>query len=307
MFRSRRQFVSGLLAAGVVSVRSGLGNPLGKPIGLQLYMVDAELGKDFDGTLKKVARIGIKEVEIAATYGKSAGEWKAALQKSGLHCRSVHVFDITQAPEDVMKFAAELGARYVVTSLNAPPAVLAKIPKGAPLDWEHLVHAVEGMTAEDWKKSAGMANELGAQAAKHGLTYAYHNHNVEFKKFGNTTAYEMLLAETDPAKVKFEMDCGWVAAAGYDPAKFLEKYPERLRLLHIKAFQAGAANLNLVGPKEPKPTEVGRGQPHYKPVFDAAAAHAQVEQYYLEQEPPYVDMTALAAVQAGYEYLHGLA
>lgn len=285
-------------------LRGAKANPLGKPIGLQLYMVDAELTKDFGGTLDKVAQIGIKEVEIADLYGKSASEWKAALQKSGLHCRSVHVYDSAQAPEEVMRFAGELGAKYVVTSLNAPAETLAKIP-GGKVDWPNLVHAVEGMTADDWKKSADLTNQLGAQAAKHGLQYAYHNHNVEFKKFGDKTAWEMLVARTDAKQVKFEMDCGWVAAAGYDPAKLLAEHPDRIRMLHIKAFQAGPGNLNLVGPKEPKPSEIGHGKPDYRAVF-AAAAHAQVEQYYIEQEPPYVHLTALEAVRAGYEYLHGL-
>lgn len=82
-----------------------------------------------------------------------------------------------------MKFASALGAECVVTSLNAPPAILAKIPSGK-VDWEHVVHAVEGMSFEDWKKSAGVANQLGEQAAKYDLKYAYHNHNVEFKRFG---------------------------------------------------------------------------------------------------------------------------
>lgn len=303
MLGSRRQFLSTVAAAGV-ALRSVKANPLGKPIGLQLYMVDAELAKDFSGTLNTVAKIGIKEVEIADTYKKSSGEWKAALQKAGLHCRSVHVYDPAQPPEEVMRFAAELGATYVVTSLNAPAETLAKIP-GGKVDWENLVHAVEGMSASDWKKSADLTNQLGAQAAKHGLQYAYHNHNVEFKKFGGKTAWEMLVESTDAKQVKFEMDCGWVAAAGYDPAKLLARYPERIRMLHVKAFQAGPGNLNLVGPKEPKPAEIGHGKPDYKAVF-AAAAHAQVEQYYIEQEPPFARMTALEAVRAGYEFLHGL-
>jgi sugar phosphate isomerase/epimerase len=100
----------------------------------------------------------------------------------------------------------------------------------------------------------------------------------------NTTIFEMLLASTSPA-VKFEMDCGWTAAAGYNPATFLNKYPDRICMLHIKAFQAGPPNLNLVGPNEPKPTELGYGKPDYEPIF-VAAAKAQVEQYYIEQEPP---------------------
>ena len=304
MPESRRQFLSQTVLLGA-TLRGLTANPLQKPIGLQLYTIGDELQNDFAGALSKVAQIGIKEVEIAAIYGKPAVEWKAALHDRGLHCRSVHVFDTNQAPEEVMSFAAELGARYVVTSLNPPPELVAKIGNGHP-DWIALVHAVERQTFDDWKKSAAIANQLGELAAKHGLTYAYHNHNVEFKKFGNTTAFEMLLASTDPAKVKFEMDCGWASAAGHDPAALLDKYPERIRMLHIKAFQAAPANLNLVGPNAPKPTELGRGKPDYKLVF-AAAAKARVEQYYIEQEPPFVEISALQAVKVDYDYLHGMA
>jgi len=302
MVASRRQFLS-RIAAAAAALRSMTANPLGKPVGLQLYTLDAEMQKDFSGALSNVAKIGIKEVEIADTYGKTAAEWKSALNQSGLHCRSVHVYDTNQPPEQIMSFATELGAKYVVTSLNAPPEIVA-LAGGKP-DWYHLVKAVEGMTLDDWKKSAVIANQLGDQAARHGLTYAYHNHNIEFTKFGKTTAFETLLSSTNPATVKFEMDCGWVSAAGYDPATFLANYPERIRLLHIKAFQSAPPNLNLVGPKEPKPSELGRGKPDYRPIF-AAAGKANVEQYYIEQEPPFVDMPALQAVKVDYQYLHDM-
>jgi sugar phosphate isomerase/epimerase len=302
MITSRRRILSKIAAAGA-ALRSMTANPLGKPIGLQLYTLDAEMRKDFPGTLSKVAQIGIKEVEIADTYGKTAAEWKAALNRCALNCRSVHVYDTNQPPEQIMSFAAELGAQYVVTSLNAPPEIV-KMAGGAP-DWFHLIKAVERMTLDDWKKSADMANQLGDEAAKHGLTYAYHNHNVEFKKFGDTTAFELLLSSTNPATVKFEMDCGWLSAAGYHPATFLEKYPQRIRLLHFKAFQAAPPNLHLVGPQEPKPAELGRGKPDYQPIF-AAAARAQVEQYYIEQEPPFTEMSAFEAVAVDYHYLHAM-
>lgn len=299
---SRREFLGKMAWAGA-ALRAMSANPLGKPIGLQLYMVGDELEKDFHGTLAQVARIGIQEVEIAANYNKPPAEWKAALSQHGLHCRSVHMFDVSQTPEQVMSFASAVGARYVVSSLNPPPAI-AKLA-GVNPDWTHMVNAVETMTLDDWKKSADIANGFGEQAAKHGLLYAYHNHNVEFKKFGNTTVFEMLLASTNPATVKFEMDCGWVSAAGYHPAVFLEKYPDRIHLLHIKSFKAAPPNLNLVGPHKPVPTELERGKPDYPPIF-AAAAKAQVEQYYIEQEPPFVEMPALQAAQVGYNYLHSL-
>ena len=303
MVGSRRHFLSTFAFGGAV-VGSLTANALGKPIGLQLYTVDAEMQQDFTGTLIRVAQIGIKEVEIAGLYGKTAAEWKAALSNSGLSCRSVHVYSANQSPEEVMSFATALGAKYVVTSLNVPPNIMAKVA-GIKDAWVPLIKAVEGMTLDDWKKTFSITNQLGEQAAKRGLVYAYHNHNVEFRKFGNTTIFERLLAATDPSTVKFEMDCGWTSAAGYNPAMFLNKYSDRICMLHIKAFQSGSPNLNLVGPNKPKPTELGRGKPDYEPIFQAAA-EAQVEQYYIEQEPPFTKMSALQAVRVNYNYLHAM-
>jgi sugar phosphate isomerase/epimerase len=302
MLSSRRHFLSRIAWAGAALPIMNA-NPLNKPIGLQLYTLSAELQQDFHGTLFKVAQIGFKEVEIAPLYGKSAAEWKSALSDCGLHCRSVHLFDADQLPEQVMSFAAELGAKYVVTSLNAPPAILALA--GTNPDWTRLIRAVETMTLDDWKKSADIANQLGKQASGHGLVYAYHNHNIEFKKFGNTTIFETLLASTNPQTVKFELDCGWVSAAGHSPVTILQQYPDRIHMLHIKAFQSAPANLNLVGPLAPKPAELGRGKPDYPQIF-AAASKAQVEQYYIEQEPPFVEMSALEAVKVDFDYLHSM-
>jgi sugar phosphate isomerase/epimerase len=303
MLDSRRQFLNktGLATA---ALRVATANPLQKPIGLQLYTVSDDLAGDFNGTIQKIAAIGYKEVELAPTYGKTASELKSVFKSNGMNCRSVHMFDMNQTPQHFMDFAKELGAKYVVTSLNPPPAIAAKFAAANP-DWTSIVTAVEGMNLDDWKKSADIANALGDEAKKRGLVYAYHNHNVEFKKFGGTTAFDTLLASTNPETVKFEMDCGWVSAAGYDPILFLKKYPARIRMLHIKAFKAGPPNLVLVGDNKPTPTELGRGKLDYKAVF-AAAAKAHVEQYYVEQEPPFTEMTALEAVKVDYDYLHTL-
>jgi sugar phosphate isomerase/epimerase len=100
------------------------------------------------------------------------------------------------------------------------------------------------------------------------------------------------------------MDCGWVSVAGYDPVAYLEKYPSRIRLLHIKDFKPGPPNLKL-GPGGPEPTELGRGFIDYKRIF-AAAKKAKVEQYYVEQEPPFQAMPAMEAIRVDYQYVHGL-
>jgi sugar phosphate isomerase/epimerase len=166
-----------------------------------------------------------------------------------------------------------------------------------------IMKGLEAMTLDDYKKSAETANILGDEAKKRGLVYAYHNHNLEFKEYKGKTVFETLMASTNPETVKFEMDCGWVSAAGHDPVKLIKKYPDRIRLLHIKAFKAGPPSITLTGVN--KPTELGRGSLDYKVVFEAAAK-AHVDQYYVEQEPPFTEMTAFEAIKMDFDYLHNL-
>lgn len=296
---------AGFLATSLaLDMEAGKANPLDRPIGLQLYTVADQLNQDFHGTLKKISAIGYKEVELAATHSRTAAQLRKAFKSAGLSCRSAHMFDPNQKPEQFMNFAEELGVKYVVTSFNAPPSVMAAA-KGPNPNFAAVVQAVERMSLDDYKKSAETANELGEQAQKRGLQYLYHNHNPEFKKFGDKTGYDVLLESTDPELVKMELDCGWMTAAGYSPVSYLEKYPKRFKLLHIKAFKPGAPTLQLSGPDAPVPAELGRGVPDYRPIF-AAAAQAAVEQYYVEQEPPFKDMPALEAIKVDYEYLHTL-
>jgi sugar phosphate isomerase/epimerase len=306
MSDSRRRFLSRLagVAASAAAWPDLNATPLHRPIGLQLYTVGDALSKDLNGTLKKISAMGYKEVELAQNFGLSAHELATAFKDNGLTCRSAHMFDLLQRPGEFMDFAKELGAKYVVTSFNPPPIALSAMRDEKP-DFQAFARMLEQMSLDDYKRSANICNNLAVEAMNRELVYAYHNHNLEFKKFGNTTGYETLLEETDPKLVKFEMDCGWVTAAGYDPAVFLEKYPSRIKLLHIKAFKAGAPSLSLTDAKRPQPAELGRGVPDYKAIF-AAVKRGSVEQYYVEQEPPFTDMTSMEAIKVDHEYLTGL-
>jgi sugar phosphate isomerase/epimerase len=107
-----------------------------------------------------------------------------------------------------------------------------------------------------------------------GMQFGYHNHWVEFGSEGGVVFYDELLKLTDPKLVKFEMDCGWVVAAGRNPVDYLSKAPERFPLLHIKDFVKGADG------KE-KPVVMGHGTIDYKPILKAATG---LKQYFIEQE-----------------------
>jgi sugar phosphate isomerase/epimerase len=303
---SRREFLiagSGAIAATAFALGRPLqmrANPLGKPIGLELYTVSAELDKDYDGTLRQIAAIGYKEVE-AGVSKRSAADVKRSLQDAGLRCQALHMG--MGGIEEALPYAKEVGARYVISSVTLPQA-----PAPGKFDVKVLMAQLASLTADDFKKIAARCNEMGAQAKKAGMQFAYHNHNFEFKPLeGGAIGYDTVLRETDSALVKFELDCGWMAAAGHDPVVYLTKYPKRYRLLHIKDFHPTTSpSVGLDESLRPKPAELGRGHIDYKPIF-AAAKQTDVELYYVEQEPPFTTTPAMDAIKIDYEYLHSMA
>src|SRR6185437_7648166 len=167
---------------------------------------------------------------------------------------------------------------------------------------EFLSRAGKEMTADDWQRLAAQLNAKGAALEREGLRLAYHNHNVEFTKVGSTTAYDLLLAHTDPAAVWFEMDVGWVAAAGVDPIPLLRAHPHRFRMMHVKDLKASTLPNNGF---RMDPADVGSGVLDWKSVL-SAGYEAGVRKYYVEQEPPFAG-PRMDAARADYEYLARLA
>jgi sugar phosphate isomerase/epimerase len=310
MAASRREFLiqsSSALASAAFLMDSPLGvnaKPLGRPAGLQLYSVMELLQKDFDGTLHQVRAIGYKEVEMAGFFGKRPGEIKDSLNNAGLRCRSVHIFGAGTVT-DTMEYATAIGAKYVITSL-LPPKRFLEASRGKKFDLNAYSAMLKDLALDDYKGMAEQCNDMGEQAKKAGLQLGYHNHNVEFKPLPGGTGYEDLLRLTDPDIVKLELDCGWMASAGHNPATYITKYPNRYRLLHIKDFKlTSEPSFSMFPGEAPEPTELGRGSIDYEPIF-AAANKAGIEQYYVEQEPPYRDMPVLDAIKVDYAYVRKL-
>ena len=246
--------------------------PHGIAIGLQLYTVGADLARDVAGTLARVAAIGYREVETAGLAGKSASAMAAALRRSGLTCRSAHV-DIAALRADLPARLAEartLGASYVVV----PFPMLRPGRSG---------DVVQAMALDDWRWLADELNRTGALVAKQGMALAYHNHNLEFRRYGDVLAYDELLRRTDPALVTFEMDVGWVTAAGADPLAYLTAHPGRFPLLHLKdVLPGGTPNASM----QIQTTEVGSGIIDWKGLLTVARG-AGTGLAYVEQEPPF--------------------
>jgi len=272
--------------------------PLGLPLGLQLYSLRDVLPKDFDGTLKAVAGAGYTEVEAAGYYAMSAQEFKQSMDAAGLQCGSGHYpLDVLgRNLENVLSFAKEAGLQYVVCSspsLKDPSKV-----KASPKDPGYHEAWVQAFTVDDWKWNAEQFNQVAAKAKGYGMKFGYHNHTAEFHKIGKTIGYDVLLQQTDPELVTFEMDCGWVAAAGYNPVEYLTKYPTRISMLHVKDF-------DLKNRKEPlQSTELGRGSIDYQAIFEAAKKGGHLAHYFVEQEE--FDMPPLEAIKVDAAYMRGL-
>lgn len=275
------------------------------PIGVQLYTVDALLNEDFEGTLSQIAGMGYRTVEIAGFHKRSAGQFRAALDTAGLTCRSAHI--PAQALDENPSLASEpgplaealhvLGVKTVVMPIFPLPASATS----APSSFETFVAAGRAMTADDWKRTADYINAKARVFAELGLGFAYHNHNFEFAPLGDTCGFDILLNGTDPHLVTFEMDAGWVTAAGRNPLTLLRDHPARFRQIHVKDIKASTRpNFDL----KQDPTSVGAGMIDWKAILPAAYADG-VREFYVEQEPPYIG-GPLPMIAASQRYLASL-
>ena len=305
---SRRTFLArstdlGVLAFLTTSLpRSAHSDPLSVPVGIQLYSVNQALNSDPGGTLKKLQQIGYRNVESAGFGGMSAKDFRRLLDDAGLSCPSAHLDFMNGNIQANFEDAHALGAHYVVSSILRRGT--GELPQMDPA-FSKYAEAMRAMTLEDAKQTADLANRIGEQAKQAGLQYGYHNHFMEFVDQGHgQVAYDVLLKETNPELVVFEIDCGWMRVAGPDPVHYIRKYPQRFPMIHVKDFlDVGAKN---AAPGTRIGTELGHGFIDYKPIFSAAQKAGHIEWYYVEQEPPYEDMPVMDAIKVDYEYIHNL-
>jgi sugar phosphate isomerase/epimerase len=307
---SRRQILKKMtgLAGAAMLPRYLRSHPLAdKALGLQLYTMGDDVATDLPGSLQAVAAIGYREVELPSFYGRPAKELRAALDAARLGCPSVHVPAFPFSPgmmslaDDPAKLAAEvhaLGARYVVMPLFLLPESALHAPKPGEDFLATLTAAATAMTTGEWKRTAAFLNEKGRALKKLGLRLAYHNHNPEFLTLPDgTNGFELLVKHTDPDLVAFELDVGWVAAGGADPVTVLSSHPGRIQLLHLKDLKTTPAHI----PFKMNPSDVGAGIIDW-PQLLRAARTAEVDQYFVEQEPPF-ERPRIESARIAFQYL----
>lgn len=266
-------FLLGAVAFGVGSLSAfaaerpvGVGPGFKGPIGLQLYSLRADFAKDVPGTLAKVRSYGIKNVELAGTYDLPPEKFKQMLEANGLNPVSGH-FPYERYRDDVQSVARDakaLGLQYVGCA------------------W--IAHEGD-FDEKECREAIAVFNRAGEALAQHGLKFFYHTHGYEFQPHGQGTLFDLLMSETKPEFVRYEMDVFWILHPGQDPVRLLEKYGKRFELMHVKDMKKGVKG-DLTGHSDvANDVALGTGQMNW-PAILSAAKRAGVKWYFIEDEAP---------------------
>jgi sugar phosphate isomerase/epimerase len=249
-----------------------------RQVGVQLYTVRDQAEKDLPGTLKAIREIGYREVEpYWNIYNHPAAELKKLLAVNGLTAPSGH-FDYEGFATKI-DYAHELSMKYMVCPM---------LPKA-------MQNSLDG-----FNKAADQFNRWGAEVQKRGMKFAFHNHNYEFKSYGNTNGFDTLLKNTDPKLVFFEMDCYWITQAGRDPVKVMNEHADRIRMLHLKDRKPGFPISQTLDDAAHHFTEVGNGTLDWKAIL-AAAEKNHIEYMFVEQDES--DRNPLESLRISYNNL----
>jgi sugar phosphate isomerase/epimerase len=265
---------------------------LGKHPGIQLYTINEAMRADPGGSLKRLREIGFVEMESAGFGSLSAKQFRGLLDDAGVSCPSAHLqFDPANL-DRAFADAHALGAKFAVSSIMRALVLGPDAPKDV---------LKTGMSLDEAKRTAELANRIGEAAQRAGLQFTYHNHNFEFAdQGGGQIGYDVLLKETDSKLVKFQIDCGWMIFAGHDPIGYFHKYPQRFPMIHVKDFLP-----RQNGETEMRGAELGHGTVDYRPIF-AAGAKAGLQHYFVEQEGPFARMSPVEAARVDLEYLRSI-
>jgi len=279
--QTRRNFLAtlGVAALGVVSRDTDAAAVIvAHPrkldrIGLQLYTVRDLMKADMPGTLARVAAIGYKEVEFAGYFDRTPRQVRDLLHRYHLASPSTHLpFESFQNWQKALDDTKAIGHKWVT------------------IPW---IPEEKRRTADDWKGIAAQFNRVGAQAKSSGLRFAYHNHDFELKPLGDVRPLDILLGETDPALVDFEMDIYWVKFGGGDPLDYINRFPHRFALAHVK---------DSSGPPDNRMVDVGQGKIDFRSIF-ARSGKAGIKHYFVEHDQP---ADPMATIRNSYNYLHAL-
>lgn len=290
-------------------------NKLNK-IGLGLFSIPKILENDLEGTVKKMAEIGIREFETygpytfsddrnkafwaavskdlgfsaSGFYGHTPEKFKSVLSHYDISVPSMHtdLYTLESNMAALGKAANTMGASYVV---------LPSIPEEERPD------------LDAYKRMAERFNEIGRQAREEGIKFAYHNHGYGLIPEDNgVIPLDMILNETDPDKVFFEMDLFWTVAGKSDPIELLKKHQGRYTMLHLKDmktityFEGKGSTADEWMELFPLLVPAGSGEIPIGEILKVAY-HSGVEHYFIEHD---LAANPFENIGSAYDFLSGL-
>lgn len=224
------------------------------PIALQLYSVRDDCAQDLSLTLQAVAQMGYEGVEFAGYHDRSADELRGMCDDLELKVVGTHTGINTLLGDELQKtveFNKKLGNPYLI------------VP-GLPQEYSN--------SQEAWRKTATIFNEIAEKIADQGVNTGYHNHTGEFMPIDGEVPWDILFSNTRD-DVVMQIDTGHVLRAGADNVTYIERYPGRAKLVHIKEYSA--TNDKAI---------IGEGDIPWEDVFNACETVGGTEWYIVEQE-----------------------
>jgi sugar phosphate isomerase/epimerase len=203
--------------------------------GVQIAGVREQAERDLAKLLQALRQIGFTEVELHTTvYDFPAATLRRMIEDAGLRAPAGH-FSLADI-ETQLDYARELGLEYMVAMLRPRPQSL-----------------------DEYRLIADQLNQAGRKAARHGMTFALLFHNHELLPQDGSSGFAELMEHTDPALVSLEVDAYWVVQAGVDPADFLQRHQDRVKLLHLKDRLPGFPTSYTTDADSDHSTELGKG------------------------------------------------
>lgn len=284
---SRRSFLktSGALASGLAvgslpflkSCASPESEASYAPFGLQLYTLRDVIGDDPEGIITQVAEFGYKQIESyegrqGIFWGMGNTGFKQFLDDLGLTMVSTHA-NVFQNYEQKVEELAEIGVPYIVCPFIGDQGSI-----------------------DAYKEMAETFNRLGEIANNAGIKFAYHNHAYTFEEMEGEIPQAVLMDETDPNLVEYQMDIYWVVAGGADPSEWIRRYSNRFTLSHVKDYGYNNGNAESV--------VLGTGNIDFASVLQTGRENGMI--YNLVEQEAYTGTTPIDAVRLNAEYMKEL-
>ena len=273
MKTNRRNFIkttsiaigSATLLSSVPFGMVGCASPKPREFGFQVWTIKDKLIADFPGTLKMMAGLGYKQVEMCSPLGytssgfgplnaMSGTEMKKIVDDSGLSCVSSHygMGELRESLDNRIEWATQLGMKQMVCSSFWLP---------------------EGASVDEYRKACEELNVIGEKTKAGGIQMVYHNHHMEFEKRGEELIYDEMMKVLDPGLVKMQFQVA-VVNIGYKAADYFRKYPGRFMSAHLADWSKA----------KDAQVPIGQGEVDWKDFFEAAKVGG-VQNVFVEMDP----------------------